>query len=196
MSAIAAAALEDAPAADGSASLVAPAPFPDEVARARGRALARWAWLAAAAALIVALGAGGLAWVRTSELDRSRAETAALASVTATFDHVLATPTHWVTPLRTADGAPGGTLAWSADEVVVVTSALAQPAPGEVYRCWVERDGTRTPVGSMSFSGSTAYWAGSMTGWGGAFAPGATFGVSLVPASGGGDSPPVLVGSL
>ncbi len=167
-----------------------------DVARARGRDRARWAWLAAAAALIIAVGAGGLAWARTGELDRSRAEVAALASVTATFDRVLATPTHWVTPLRTADGAPGGTLAWNADEIVVATSALPQPAPGQEYRCWVERDGTRIPVGSMSFSGSTAYWAGPMDGWGSAFAPGAMFGVSLVPAGGGGDSPTVLVGSL
>jgi hypothetical protein len=155
----------------------------------------RLPWLALAAALVVAIGAGSLAWVRTSELDRARADAVELSAVAATMDHVLASPVHWITPLQTADGAPGGTLAWSATEIVVVTSALPVPEPGQVYRCWVERGGARTPIGAMDFTGGTGYWAGSMTGWGALLVPGSRFGVSLVPASGGGGAP-VLIGSI
>jgi len=152
-------------------------------------------WLAAAAALVVAVGAGSLAWQRTTDLDHARTEAAELATVAATMDRVLADPVHWITPLTTADGAPGGTLAWSNTEIVVVSSALPTPEPGQVYRCWVERNGVRTPIGAMDFTRGTGYWAGSMSGWEGLLAPGARFGVSLVPATGGGGAP-VLIGSI
>ncbi len=161
----------------------------------------RWAasrrlpWLAVAAALVVALGAGSLAWIRTAELGQAQTEAAELASVAATMDRVLADPVHWITPLQTADGAPGGTLVWSNTEIAVVTSALPTPEPGQTYRCWVEHDGKRTPIGAMDFTGGTGYWVGSMSGWGGLLEPGARFGVSLVPASGGGGAP-VLIGSI
>jgi hypothetical protein len=153
------------------------------------------AWLAVAAALVVAIGAGGLAWVRTTELDRARAESAELASVAAMMDRVLAAPVHWITPLATVDGAPGGTLAWSNTEIVVISGVLPVPEPGQTYRCWVERDGKRTPIGSMDFTRGTGYWAGSMSGWDGLLTRGARFGISLVPASGG-EGAPVLIGSI
>jgi hypothetical protein len=152
-------------------------------------------WLLAAAALVVAIGAGSLAWVRTSDLDRAHAESADLANVAATMDRVLADPVHWITPLTTADGAPGGTLAWSNSEIVVISAALPAPEPGQGYRCWVERNGKRTPLGSMDFTGGTGYWAGSMAGWADLLTPGARFGVSLVRVPGG-EGTPVLVGSI
>ncbi len=155
----------------------------------------RLPWLAVAAALVVALGAGGLAWVRTAELRQAQAESADLASVAATMDRMLADPVHWITPLTTADGAPGGTLVWSSTEIVVVSGALPAPEPGQAYRCWVEANGTRTPVGWMEFTGGTGYWAGSVAGWADLLKPGARFGVSLVPVPGG-DGTPVLVGTL
>lgn len=170
------------------ASAPTPLPGPRRLPR-------RLPWLAMAAALVVAIGAGSLAWVRTGELDRARAEAAELSAVTAAMDHVLASPVHWITPLQTADGAPGGTLAWSATEIVVVTSALPMPEPGQVYRCWVEQGGARTTVGAMDFTGGTGYWAGSMSGWVGLLAPGSRFGVSLVPATGG-EGAPMLIGSI
>ena len=176
---------------------------PGEPVESQARVVAarRWSgprgltWLAAAAALVLALGAGSIAWVRTTELDHARAEAADLAAVAATMDRVLADPVHWVTPLTTADGAPGGTLVWSNSEVVVVSAALPAPEPGQAYRCWVERNGARTPVGSMEFTAGTAYWAGSMAGWADLLVPGARFGVSLVRVPGG-DGTPVLIGSI
>ena len=152
-------------------------------------------WFAVAAALAIAIGAGGLAWIRTSELEQARAESLQLASATATLDRVLADPVHWITPLSGAGGTPGGSLAWSPTEVVVIATGLGRPAPGASYRCWVERDGVRTEVGAMSFSGDVGYWAGSMTGWGSSLEPGGTFGVSHVTPDGG-DPATVLVGTL
>jgi hypothetical protein len=175
------------------------APAPDAVVlpvvMRRFRASARIAWLAAAAALIVAIGAGSLAWSQREALDQARSEGAQLASVTTTLDRVLADPVHWVTPLRTADGSPGGMLAWSDTELVVFTSALPKPGAGLTYRCWIERDGTRTPIGAMVFSGDTGFWVGSMSGWTAAFAPGSRFGVSLVSDNAGAGTP-VLLGTL
>jgi hypothetical protein len=175
------------------------APAPDAVilpvVLGRFRASARIGWLAAAAALIVAIGAGSLAWSQQGALDQARNDGERLASVTTTLDRVLADPVHWVTPLRTADGGPGGMLAWSDTELVVFTSALPRPGPGLTYRCWIERDGMRTPIGVMVFSGDTGFWVGSMSGWTAAFAPGSRFGVSLVSVDAGAGTP-VLLGTL
>lgn len=156
--------------------------------------LAPLGWLAAAAALVLAIGVGGLLVQRSGEVTQARQEALELAAATATLDRVLAAPTHWVATLRTADGAAGGTLAWSPTEVVVLTSALTSSGPGTTYRCWIERDGMRTPVGSMSFSSGIGYWAGSTSGWG-TMEPGSRFGVTAVPASGSGGSA-VLVADL
>lgn len=156
----------------------------------------RWTpWVAMAAALVIALGAGSLAWTRTRDLDRAQAENAGLAATMANLDRVLGTPVHWTVTLRTPDGVAGGTVAWSGSEIAVITTALPSPAGGQSYGCWVERDGVRTPVGPMWFSGSTGYWAGPVDGWATLLSPGATFGVSVVPA-GGGPATPVLVGTL
>ena len=159
------------------------------------RTPARLPWLAVAAALVVAIGAGSLAWSAQSSLDRARADTAKLASVAATLDRVFADPVHWVTPLRTTDGGPGGTLVWSDTDLVVFSTALPKPGPGLAYGCWIERDGARTPIGSIEFAGDTGYWVGSMRGWTDAFASGSLFGVSLNPV-GGGAGTPVLLGTL
>jgi hypothetical protein len=165
----------------------------------RGRLIrmtTRVSWLATAAALVIALGLGGLAWQRSAQLEDARGQVAALASVTATLDGILASPSHRVVMLRTADGTPGGTLAWSSSNLVVLTSALPVPPEGSTYRCWVERNGYRTPVGSMWFSGSVGYWGGPLGAYGGFLDTGTRFGVSLVPATGGAGSPAVLIGQI
>ena len=169
----------------------APVATPEATAR-RWRSLP---WLAVAAALVIALGAGSLAWNRSAALDRATLENAGLADTAATLNRILATPTHWVVTLRAPDGTAGGTMAWTAAEIAVITTSVPGPTAGQSYRCWVERDGVRTPIGPMWFSGSTGYWAGPMGGWASGFIKGARLGVSLVPA---GDGPPtpVLVGEI
>ena len=129
-----------------------------------------------------------------SELDQLRTQGAELAAATATLDRILTSSPSWTVTLHAADGGPGGTLAWSADEVIVITSSLPTPGPGQAYRCWVERDGTRTAMGWMAFSHSIGYWAGALSEYAPSLAPGGRFGVSLVPAAG--TSTPVLVGEL
>lgn len=127
--------------------------------------------------------------------DSSQAENAGLAATIATLDRVLATPGRWTVTLRTPDGVAGGTMAWSGSEIAVIATALPIPADGQSYRCWVERDGVRTPIGPMWLSGSTGYWAGPIGGWSALLTPGSRVGVSLVPA-GDGPATPVLVGTL
>jgi len=148
----------------------------------------------ATAAMVVALVGGAWGWSRGIEADQLREQTARLEAVTAALDRVLAAPGHWTVTLRAADGAPGGTLAWSTAELVVVTTGLPAPGPGQAYRCWVESDGVRTAIGTMTFSGGTGHWTGSLYSLAEAVGPGARYGVSLVPD--GGSGTPVLIGSL
>ncbi len=192
-------------AADGRTGTAPGSADPDEPAPPRRLAAAgphrstnrrRWMpWMAAAAALVIALGAGSLAWTRTRDLDRAQTQNAGLTATIASLDRVLATPVHWTTTLRTPDGTAAGTVAWTASEIAVITSVLPAPSSGQSYRCWVERDGVRTPIGPMWFSGSTGYWAGDMGGWADLLSPGARFGISVAPDDGG-PGTPVLVGTL
>ena len=151
-------------------------------------------WMVAAAALIVAVAGGAFGWSQSREVDQLRARTARLETVAATFERVLASEKHWTITLRTADGTAGGTLAWSSAEIVMVTTGLPRPGPGQAYRCWVEVNGVRTRMGTLAFSGATGYWTDGMYSWAEAIGPGARYGVSLVPD--GGQGTPVLIGSL
>ncbi len=91
-----------------------------------------------------------------------------------------------------------GTIIYSAStsQLVVVATGLTPPPDGREYRCWVELAGQRERVGRMFFSDDLAYWIGPVPAVQG-LTSGATFGVSLVDASGatlGGE--PVLAGTL
>lgn len=180
-----------------SAARAAPAAMP---ARLRSDAIRRAVasrglpWLLAAAAVVVAVVAGAASLARTDDVGALRAQTAQLEAVAATFDRVLAAPKHWAVTLRTADGIAGGTLAWSVSDIVVVTTGVPAPGSGQAYRCWVESNGVRTPMGTMSFAGATGFWVGSMYAWSETIGPGARYGVSLVPD--GAPGTPVLIGSL
>jgi hypothetical protein len=91
-----------------------------------------------------------------------------------------------------------GSLAYSptTTELVVVATGLTPPAQGLEYRCWVEVGGTRHRVGKMFFSHDLAYWVGPAPAVSGLWKD-ATFGVSLVEASGGAvDTDPVMRGKL
>jgi len=174
------------------------APVPLRPAATRRRSLRPTAWLAIAAALVVFVGGAAIAVERGRQLDQAQADSAALAGVTATLDHILQDPAHRVATLTTPAGTPAGSLSWTASDgtVVVLTTALQAPPAGQVYRCWIEQGGARVQVGEMQFTGSTAYWAGNMASWGYAPAPGDRFTVILEPVAGGGGGTPALVTSL
>ncbi|MBA3877343.1 MAG: hypothetical protein C0498_10460 [Anaerolinea sp.] len=145
---------------------------------------------------IVAVGTGLLA-DQSGRLDRARQESAALEAVTATLDRVLSDPAHRVVDLRGADGTVRGSLSWSSRDLVVLTTALEPPPPGKVYRCWIERDGVRSPMGQLWFAGGTAFWSGSLEEWATtSFPDGGTFGISLEPVSGPAGNPAILAADL
>jgi len=92
-----------------------------------------------------------------------------------------------------------GRVVYSADkgELAVIANGLTEPAGDREYRCWVEIDGQRRPVGKMFFGGDLAFWAGPVETVS-SLPAGATFGVSLVDTASGADAgePPVLAGAL
>jgi anti-sigma-K factor RskA len=98
-----------------------------------------------------------------SRLDAEQ-EAAALSEVVATMDRVLAEE-HAVVQLRAPDGSSAGSISWSRHDWVVLTSALAEPAAGQVYRCWLEDDNGSLPIGEMEFAGGTAYWVAAVDDW-------------------------------
>ncbi len=188
-----------------AATSPAPATSVPEALRSRSatarRAIARraigWRFLPLVAVLgIVAVGAG-LVMDQASRLDRARQETAALEALSATLDRVLRDPGHRVVDLRRADGTVEGSVSWSRHDIAVVTMALEPPPADRVYRCWIERDGVRSPVGTMWFAGGVAFWNGSLDDWATtSFEPGGTFGISLEPVSAPAGNPAVLAADL
>jgi hypothetical protein len=173
-----------------------PAPVAIHEAAARRRVSWRRAApiLAAAAVLVIAVAA---LRDQAVSLDASRAETHELSQVTAVLGRLLSEPNHRVVSLAAADGTKEGSVAWSNHDLAVITTALTEPSAGEVYRCWIERDGVRSPVGKMWFVGNLAYWTGSLDGWATiSLDHGGRFGVSLEPATGGTAGQPVLTADL
>jgi hypothetical protein len=155
-----------------------------------------------AAALAVAV--GGTAVVLDAryqeQLEAREAGAAGLSRVTAAALALSAQPDVAHVPLAATPDSPSGdvsgTLAYSpgSADLVVIASGLTQPAADREYRCWVEVDGTRMAVGKMFFGGDLAFWAGRVDAVGD-LAPGSTFGVTLVEATGDAlDGPAVLRG--
>jgi hypothetical protein len=116
-------------------------------------------WLGLAAALVVAFaGAGAVAIDRVHQADVARAETAELARLIRSTEQILADPGHTSIALASASGAASGLVAWSDTDSVVIATGLNPPDAGLAYRCWVEKSGTRTAVGDMSFQQGIGYW--------------------------------------
>ncbi|MEW5992375.1 MAG: anti-sigma factor, partial [Chloroflexota bacterium] len=131
---------------------------------------------------------------QSARLGAADGQIALLEGMTASLDRVLSDPDHVTIELRTADGTAAGTLAWSSHDLVVLTTALEQPAPDRVFRCWIERDGKRSPVGQMWFAGDTAFWNGALSEWATiSLDAGGTFGVSLEPAEGAPEGNPAVL---
>jgi hypothetical protein len=172
-------------------------PQPLEAARPRARLSITARLLPLVAVLAVVVAAGGLLLNQSRQLDRATADAAALAAVTATLDRVILDPDHRAIELRAADGSAGGSVVWSSHDLVVLTTALSAPSDDVVYRCWIERDGRRSPIGRMFFAGGTGYWTGSLDAWATtSLSAGSTFGISLEPVSGSRNSPAVLEAQL
>ena len=141
--------------------------------------------------------AGGLVLDGNARLGRAESDVVALEAMSATLDRVLQDPDHWVIDLRGVDGQRGGSVSWSTRDLVVLTTALAPPPEGRVYRCWLEKDGQRSGVGRMVFAGGTSFWVGTLGAWGStSFGPGSTFGISLEPVSGSEGNPAILAAAL
>ena len=125
----------------------------------------RGAWLGLAAALVVLAVSAGLLVDQAGRLAAARAEAGSLAEAMAAVDRVLSEPRHKVVSLTAPDGAAGGSISWTRHDLVVLSAALQPPKPGEVYRCWLNSDGSGWAVGWMEFAGSTSYWVGSLDEW-------------------------------
>ncbi|HEX5590741.1 MAG TPA: anti-sigma factor, partial [Candidatus Limnocylindrales bacterium] len=168
----------------------------DRAAEPRPRRVARLVLPLVAVLAVVAVG-GALLLDQVARLDRAGAETAALESVAATVDRILRDPDHKVVALVGADGIARGSLAWSRHDIVVLTKSLDAPPADREYRCWLEKGGSRSPVGKMWFAGGTAFWNGSLDEWATiSFDDGGTFGVSLEPVGAPEGNPAVLAADL
>jgi len=177
-------------AAPGAASVAAPKAAP--VGRPR------WRLTAVAAVVVVGLviGLGGVAVDQARQADVARRQVGELAELSSSVDRVLHGE-HAAISLVGVDGAPAGTVAWSPAEIVVMTTALTPPGAGAEYRCWVERDGRRTPIGVMRFAEGLAYWAGPRARYDDLpLDGGGRLGVSLEHTGEAGGGAPVLVGEL
>ena len=142
----------------------------------------RGAWLGLAAALVVLAVSAGLLVDQAGRLAAARADADGLAEAMAAVDRVLSEPRHKVVSLTAPDGAAGGSISWTRHDLVVLSAALQPPKPGEVYRCWLNSDGSGWAVGWMEFAGSTSYWVGSLDEWASfEIGPTTMFRVSLEP---------------
>jgi hypothetical protein len=158
-------------------------------------------WVAAVAAAVV-LSVVATSLIVGSRVDERLAATedtvAALQQVAISTLQVTGEPDARRVALAGATSGLAGDLIFSprTTELVVVATGLTPPPEGQEYRCWVEQAGQRQRVGRMFFSDDLAYWVGPAPAVAG-LVGGATFGVSLVDASGsavGGN--PVLGGGL
>jgi hypothetical protein len=186
---------------DRSAALPAAPVRAPVSATAPGVATHRMAWIAAAAAAVL------LAVVATAVVVDRQSNTrvagyedqlAGLSNVTATTVAISGESDAHQVRLEGSDDRWGRVLySPGTGELAVIARGLTEPAADREYRCWVEVDGERQPVGKMFFGGDLAFWAGpveTLT----SLPADATFGVSLVDTTSGSDvgEPPVLEGGV
>ncbi|MBI2780999.1 MAG: anti-sigma factor [Chloroflexi bacterium] len=123
-------------------------------------------WLAVAAAIVVLAGSVAITIDQIGQRGAAEARAAGLSNAIAAVDRVLVAPEHRVVGLKDGAGAAGGTISWSGQDLVVLTTALEPPPTGQRYLCWlVEGDGSASLIGQMYFAGRTAYWVGSLDEW-------------------------------
>ena len=153
-----------APAASASAIVRAvPGDGLDRANRRPRRAVA--GWLAIAASVVVLAGSVGVTIDQIGQRATAEAQAAGLSSAIAAVDRVLVAPEHWIVGLKDSTGAGGGSISWSSQDLVVLTTALEPPPDGQQYACWLVDDSSAAKIGTMYFAGRTAYWVGSLDEW-------------------------------
>ena len=159
---------------------------PTSLAETRARRLRRPAlgWLGIAAAFILLAGAGLLTVDQVAQRAAAQAEARALGNTIAAIDRVLAAPDHRVVALDNPAGVASGSISWSSQDLVVLTTALDPPPADQEYLCWLqEPDTSPWVIGKMYFAGRTAYWIGSLDEWATfRIGPGSRFSVTLSPS--------------
>jgi hypothetical protein len=157
-----------------------------------------WRLAGVAAVLVIGLvvGLGALAADQVGRADIARHQVDQLVGLSKSVDRVLRNADHTAISLVGLDGEPAGTAAWSSAEIVVMSTALTPPGAGAEYRCWVEHDGQRTPIGAMRFADGVAYWWGPLDRYDDLPFEGGRLGVSLEVTGQPGAGAPVLLGEL
>lgn len=123
------------------------------------------AWVGLAASVIVLTGAAVITVDQVTRRSAAEADSRALTIALAAVDRVLAAPGHRIVELRDPSDASAGSISWSRHDLVVLTTALTAPPTDQLYKCWLEDDGSSVRVGTMYFAGPTAYWIGSLDEW-------------------------------
>ena len=171
------------------------------VARSRATELLPWVASIAAAVILSVVATTLIVGQQVSQqlAQQDRAISGLEAVTTATIAITAEPDAQRVTLSSTdTDADTSGSLLFSPStaKLVVVATGLVEPPAGREYRCWVEVDGTREPVGRMFFADDLAYWVGDTPEVSG-IGPGTTFGVSLTDlGSPSVDAPPVISGQL
>jgi hypothetical protein len=150
----------------------------------------------AGVALVLVVGVTGMAADQVVRAIAAQGVSSELASLAGATSAVLADPDHVSFALTGLDGAAAGSAAWSGEDYVIMTRALQPPGPGTEYRCWLERDGVRIPIGAMRFGGDVAYWWGSVDVPPGYWRSGGLLGVSLERVGADSAGAPILVGRI
>jgi Anti-sigma-K factor rskA, C-terminal len=160
-----------------------PAPVANPASPRRSRAPLRTIAAMAAVLVLAVVGTGLVVNAGRDGVARGQAEEIeALGDVARWTIRVEKQPdAHRVDLASSSGGSTTGTLLYSpmSKELVVVVDQLTPPPAGHEYRCWVEVNGRRVPIGKMFFGGNLAYWVGEAPDVA-ALGDQARFGVSLV----------------
>lgn len=141
------------------------APAPTSIVRVGRPRRAVAGWLAIAASIVVLAGSVGITIDQIGQRATAEAQAAGLSNAIAAVDRVLIAPEHWIVGLKDSTGAAGGSISWSSQDLVVLTTALEPPPDGQRYACWLVDDSSAAKIGTMYFAGRTAYWVGSLDEW-------------------------------
>ena len=182
---------------DAAAAPAASAPVPSPVVSLAARRSRRpWLAVGMAAAVVVAAVLGFAAGGAVRPPSGPAEDVAhAITVIQATMRIAVRPDAARIVLASAHGGTETGSVIYSAmsGELSMVVTGLAPAPDGSTYACWVESGGMRRRIGLVYEEDGTGSWAGPVTGLD-ALAPGATFGVSLVPA-GSQTGTPVLTGS-